>query len=293
MLTRIAVHQAVHRALAEDAPWGDITVDALVDPGSTVTAVLRARESGVLAGIDVFSTTFTALNPAVAVTPVKHDGQRFDAGETLATVSGPTTAVLTGERVALNFAQRMSGVASLTRRFADAVAGLPVRIADTRKTTPGLRAFEKYAVRCGGGFNHRFGLSDAVMIKDNHLAACGAVAGDALRDAVLRARAAVGHTTHIEVEVDRLDQIRPALAGRPDSILLDNFTVDDLRRGVAIIRHRAIVEASGNVTLPTVRRIAQTGVDVISVGALTHSYRSIDLGLDIDADDRRPVDRGA
>jgi nicotinate-nucleotide pyrophosphorylase (carboxylating) len=188
--------------------------------------------------------------------------------------------VLTAERVALNFVQRMSGIATLTSRFVAAVAHTDARIADTRKTTPGLRAFEKHAVLCGGGRSHRFGLSDAVMAKDNHLAVLQA-RGLSITEALIHARAQLGHTTHLEVEVDRLDQIEPVLAAGVDTIMLDNFDLDDLRAGVALVAGRAIVEASGTVTLETVGAIAETGVDVISSGALTHSAPALDLGLDI------------
>lgn len=211
---------------------------------------------------------------------LRADGERFSAGDVLARVAGPARSVLTAERVALNFAQRMSGIATLTDLFVTEVAGTGVRIVDTRKTTPGLRALERHAVVSGGGHNHRWGLSDAVMAKDNHLATLAAN-GISVTEGLLMMRQKLGHTTHIEVEVDRLDQIEAVLAAGVDTVMLDNFSIEDLRRGVALIDGRALVEASGNVSLATVRAIAQTGVDVISVGALTHSVASIDLGLDI------------
>lgn len=284
MLTQQIIRSKVREALQEDAPWGDVTVEALIPPDDSrkTTAVLRAREPGVLAGVAVFAEAFRQQDPRIAVTVEKQDGSHFESGDVLATVTGPIAGILTAERVALNFVQRMSGVASLTRKFVDETQGTHAQIVDTRKTTPGLRPFEKYAVLCGGGKNHRYSLSDAVMIKDNHLAATGASHGERLRDAVLKVRRTVGHTTHVEVEVDSLSQIAPVLEGKPDSILLDNFTLDQLRSGVEQIHGRAIVEASGNVNLKTVRSIAHTGVDIISVGALTHGYRSVDLGLDID-----------
>ena len=245
-----------------------------------------------MSGVDVFAAAFAAQNPTIEVTPHIADGERFESGQALATVRGPVRDLLTAERVALNFTQRMSGIATMTSAFVGAVAQaeqLPgyrapyayarTRIVDTRKTTPGLRPFEKYAVVCGGGHNHRYGLSDAVMMKDNHLAAL-AEQGIDLSGAIRHIREQVGHTTHIEVEVDRLDQIPQALAGGADTIMLDNFSLDDTRRGVDLIGGRAIVEASGTMTLERVPSVAATGVDVISVGALTHSVRSIDLGLD-------------
>lgn len=280
MLTRAAIDRVVAAALDEDAPWGDLTGQALLPADALAQAQLVAREPGVYAGADVFATAFALTDPGVRVTDAVADGSAFDAGAVLATVQGTARSVLAAERVALNFTQRMSGIATLTRRYVDAVAGTGARIADTRKTTPGLRAFERHAVLCGGGRNHRFSLSDAVMVKDNHLAvlaAGGASTAQALRDA----RGRLPHTAHIEVEVDRLDQIGAALEGGADSILLDNFSLDDLRQGVALIDGRAMVDASGGVTLETVRAIAETGVDVISVGALTHSARALDLGLDI------------
>ncbi|MFC0678212.1 carboxylating nicotinate-nucleotide diphosphorylase [Lysobacter korlensis] len=280
MLTRSQIDRVVELALAEDAPWGDITSDALIPEGATATAALVAREPGVLSGIDVFTAAMTATGGQVTVTQHLGDGERFPAGATLAEVTGNARAVLGAERVALNLVQRMSGIATQTWAFVDAVAGTGARIVDTRKTTPGLRALERHAVRCGGGHNHRFSLSDAVMAKDNHLAVLIAGGRD-LTEALRDARSRLSHITHLEVEVDRLDQIAPVLAAGVDTIMLDNFTVDQLRRGVELIAGRAIVEASGTVSLDTVRAIAETGVDVISIGALTHSVRALDLGLDL------------
>ncbi|WJY67917.1 carboxylating nicotinate-nucleotide diphosphorylase [Corynebacterium auris] len=276
MLTHHAITAAVTAALTEDAPWGDITVHAAIPDNARLRTALVAREPGVFAGGEVVRAAFALTDPAISVTRLAAEGARFGAGDRLALIEGPARGILTAERVALNFAQRMCAVATLTARYVDAVAGYDVRIADTRKTTPGLRAFEKHAVRAGGGHNHRHGLSDAVMVKDNHLAALGGDATQALR--LIRSR--VGHTTHIEVEVDRIDQIEPVLAAGVDSIMLDNFTPDELRQAVALIGARAATEASGNVSLDTVAAIAATGVDVISVGKLTHSAGSLDLGLD-------------
>ena len=296
MLTRAAITEVVERGLAEDAPWGDITSEHLIPAGTTARAELVAREAGVFSGGQVFAATFAAANPAVAVELISAEGDRFEAGDTLAVVTGPARAVLTGERVALNLTQRMCGIATLTARYVAAVeetvarveqaANLPsgtitrTRVADTRKTTPGLRALEKHAVLSGGGHNHRHSLSDAVMAKDNHLALLTADGTD-LTGALRQLRRRLPHTVHLEVEVDRLDQIEAVLAGGADTILLDNFSLDDLVSGVAIIDGRATVEASGGVSLETVGDIAATGVDVISVGALTHSARNLDLGLDI------------
>lgn len=281
MLTRQTIHDAVRAALVEDAPWGDLTSELLIPETAYATARLSAREPGTFSGGAVFAAAMTLTDPAIEVDLAVADGDPFEAGDTLATVSGPARSVLQGERVALNFVQRMSGIATLTASFVAEVAHTSARIVDTRKTTPGLRAFERHAVRNGGGHNHRYSLSDAVMAKDNHLAILTAQSGLSVTDALRRVRSELSHTTHLEVEVDRIDQIEPVLAAGVDTIMLDNFTLDELREGVAIVGGRAIVEASGNVSLATVRDIAETGVDVISSGALTHSVRSLDLGLDV------------
>lgn len=281
MLTRQLIQTAVQAALVEDAPWGDVTSRLLIPEEATATARLVAREPGTFAGGDVFAAAMTLTDPAIDVAVHVADGTRFEAGAALATVTGPARSVLQAERVGLNFTQRMSGIATLTAAFVAEVAGTSARIVDTRKTTPGLRAFERHAVRAGGGHNHRYSLSDAVMAKDNHLAVLTAQSGLSVTDALLRVREQLSHTTHLEVEVDRIDQIEPVLAAGVDTIMLDNFTLDQLREGVALVGGRAIVEASGNVSLATVREIAETGVDVISSGALTHSVRSLDLGLDV------------
>ncbi|HCJ49612.1 MAG TPA: carboxylating nicotinate-nucleotide diphosphorylase [Microbacterium sp.] len=281
MLTTAVIDRVVAGALAEDAPWGDITSEALIPAEATATAELVAREPGVFSGGDVFAAAFRLTDPATEVEVRVADGTTFAPGDVLAVATGPARAVLTAERIGLNFVQRLSGVATLTAAYVAAVEGTGARIVDTRKTTPGLRAFERHAVRSGGGHNHRFSLSDAVMAKDNHLAIltrAGLSVTEALREAKMR----LPHTTHIEVEVDRLDQLDAVLAAGVGTIMLDNFSLDDLRAGVAHIAGRATVEASGGVSLDTVRAIAETGVDVISVGALTHSARALDLGLDID-----------
>lgn len=280
MLTPKIVTDAVERALAEDAPWGDLTVALAISEDATLATRVVAREEGVFAGGPLIAETFRQVEPRVSVTELVPEGTAFRSGDVLARVAGPARGVLTGERVALNFSQRMSGIATLTARFAALVAHTGARIADTRKTTPGLRALEKHAVAAGGGRNHRFGLSDAIMIKDNHLAALGAVDAATTTAALRGLRDRAGHTTSIIVEVDRVDQIEAVLAARPTGILLDNFSLDELREGVALIGERAIVEASGGVNLDTVAGIAETGVDVISVGLLTHGARALDLGLD-------------
>ena len=279
MLTAATIDSALRIALDEDAPWGDITGEVFIPATASARADLRAREDGVLAGIEVFARAFTLVDPSVTVELAAADGDAFTAGQVLATVTGPARAVLQAERIALNFCQRMSGIATQARAYVDAAAGR-ARIVDTRKTTPGLRAFEKHAVVCGGGHNHRFGLSDAVMAKDNHLAVLTGE-GLSVAEAIRSARARLPHTTMIEVEVDRLDQVPAVLEGGADIIMLDNFTPTQLREGVELVNGRAVVEASGNVTLETIPEIAATGVDVISSGALTHSVRSIDLGLDL------------
>ena len=280
MLTRTTIDRVVGAALEEDAPWGDLTSEMLIPASATGRADLIAREPGVFSGGEVFAAAFRLTDPAIDVELVVQDGEAFEHGAVLAVVSGPARGLLTAERIGLNFVQRMSGIATLTARYVAEVAHTGARIADTRKTTPGLRAFERHAVVSGGGHNHRYSLSDAVMAKDNHLAVL-AQKGVSVTAALQGAIARLPHTTHVEVEVDRLDQIEPVLAAGIGTIMLDNFSLDDLRRGVEQVAGRAAVEASGGVSLETVRAIAETGVDVISVGALTHSARALDLGLDI------------
>jgi nicotinate-nucleotide pyrophosphorylase (carboxylating) len=281
-LPDILIEPVVRMALTEDlGRAGDITAQACVPQGTRMRAAISARAAGVAAGLDVARVTLALLDPAARVEMRLSDGAAFTAGTTLVTFDGDARAVLAAERTALNLIGRLCGVATLTRAYVDAVAGTGTRIADTRKTTPGLRALEKHAVAMGGGLNHRFGLDDAVLIKDNHVALCGGPA-----EAVRRARASVGHLTKVEVEVDRLDQLREVLALTaqgvgPDVVMLDNFSLDDLRTAVIETAGRVTLEASGGVTLKSVRGIAETGVDVISVGALTHSAPSLDVGLDV------------
>jgi nicotinate-nucleotide pyrophosphorylase (carboxylating) len=285
-LPRHLVETAVAAALAEDLGHaGDITTNATIPATARAEAVIAARKPGVVSGLALAEAAFRALDPAVRLEVVIDDGGRIAAGAVIARIEGPARAILSAERVGLNFMGRMSGIATLTRAYADRIAGTRAVIADTRKTTPGLRAFEKYAVRCGGGRNHRSGLFDAVLIKDNHIVAAGGVEA-----AICAARAAVGHLVKIEVEVDTLVQLEQVLRHPVDAVLLDNMSLDDLRRAVAMTGGRVLTEASGGVTLETVRGIAETGVDLISVGALTHSAPVLDLGLDFAA--ARPPARG-
>lgn len=280
MLTQATIDRVVQMALDEDAPWGDITSAYLIPETAVAEAELVAREAGVFSGGAVFEASFRLTDPRVEVELLVADGDPFDADSVLAVVKGPARSVLTAERIGLNFIQRMSGIATLTSRYVAEVAHTGVRIADTRKTTPGLRAFERHAVVSGGGHNHRFSLSDAVMAKDNHLAVL-TQGGVSVTAALQAAIARLPHTTHVEVEIDRLDQLDAVLAAGVGTIMLDNFSLEDMRTGVERVGGRATVEASGGVTLETVRAIAETGVDVIAVGALTHTVRSIDLGLDV------------
>lgn len=275
-LPRVLIARAVEQALAEDlGVRGDLTTDATVPRGTMSTATFGARRAGVISGLAVAEAAFHALDPSVVFEPLVRDGARVAAGSVAARVAGSAHALLTGERVALNFLSHMSGIATLTRRYVDLVAGTRARIVDTRKTTPGLRAFEKYAVRCGGGQNHRSGLYDAILIKDNHIVAAGGIA-----PALAAARAHAGHMVKIEIEVTSLDELAEALQHPVDAVLLDNMEPPMLREAVALVDGRAITEASGGVSLDTVRAIAESGVDLISIGALTHSAPILDLGLD-------------
>lgn len=283
MLDKETIDTVVKAALLEDAPTGDITSLLVIPEDATATAVLSAREAGTFSGSEVFQAAFDLTDPRIQVELIKHDGDRFEPGDVLARVSGPARGILTAERIGLNFTQRMSGIATLTAAYVDAVKGTGATILDTRKTTPNLRAFERHAVVCGGGTNHRLNLSTAFMAKDNHLAVLLA-GGKDLTTELQRVKKELPEGVKFEVEVDRLDQIEPVIAGGVDIIMLDNFSLEDLKTGVAQVAGRAVVEASGGVNLDTVRAIAETGVDVISVGALTHSARALDLGLDVTID---------
>jgi nicotinate-nucleotide pyrophosphorylase (carboxylating) len=274
-LADILIEPIVRAALAEDlGRAGDITSAACIAPDARFAARFANRRTGVIAGLACARLAVLALDPGARFEPIARDGDLVESGP-IARVEANARALLSAERVALNLLGRLCGVATLTRAYVDAVAGTGAAITDTRKTTPGLRALEKYAVRCGGGVNHRFGLDDAILIKDNHVAAAGGVAA-----AIRRAKAAAGHLVKVECEVDSLAQLDQALAETPDVIMLDNFSLADLTAAVARAAGRVKLEASGGVTLETVRAIAETGVDVISVGALTHSAPVLDIGLD-------------
>lgn len=275
-LPRYLVEQAVATALEEDLGGvGDITTNTIIPPDAQGDASIIVRKPGVIAGLDLAAASFKSLDPHVRFTRIVEDGSKVEAGATIARIAGKTRALLTGERTALNFFGRLSGIATLTAGYVAAVEGTHAKIVETRKTTPGLRALEKYAVRCGGGTNHRFGLYDAVLVKDNHIAAAGGLA-----EALNAVRTAVGHLVKIEVEVDTLDQLEKVLRFPIDAVLLDNMDAGTLKRAIALVKGRVITEASGGVTLESVREIAKTGVDLISVGALTHSARSLDSSLE-------------
>jgi nicotinate-nucleotide pyrophosphorylase (carboxylating) len=274
------IRRVVTAALNEDIGSGDLTTETAVPADLGARAAFVARESGVLAGLPVISEVFAQLDSRVQLRSLLNDGDAFAAGTTLAVINGPARGILSGERVALNLLQRLCGVAALTARYVAAVEGTAVRILDTRKTTPGLRVLEKYAVRVGGGTNHRFGLYDGVMLKDNHLAVLAAQGLD-IAAAVARVRARVGPMVTIEVEVESAQAAAEAAAAGADLILLDNMAPEQLRAAVAAVAGRARTEASGGINLQTVRAAAESGVDFISVGALTHSARALDIGLDI------------
>ena len=272
----------LENALREDLRSGDITTNAIFDADAQGEATLNTREDGVLCGAEIARQVFALLDENVACDFAKRDGETLRAGDEILRLRGKTRALLSGERVALNFAQRLSGIATLTRQFVEIAASTrgdfaPLRIADTRKTTPGLRLLERYAVRCGGGCNHRYALDDLILIKDNHIALC-----DGVRNAVQRARDNSGHAVKIEVECDTMAQVEEAIVARADILLLDNMSDDDLRRAVEIVGGRAVTEASGGVNLKSIAGIAASGVDVVSIGALTHAARALDLGLDVE-----------
>ena len=275
-LPDIVLEPIVKLALAEDlGAAGDVTTDALIDPDTQGHWALRAREAGVVAGLDAAILTGAMIDHDMEFTVLSPDGSRVKTGETIMEISGAARSVLMAERTMLNFIGRLSGIATLTRVYVDAIAGMGVIIASTRKTTPGLRALEKRAVRLGGGGAHRYGLDDAMLIKDNHIAAAGSVSL-----AMQRAREAAAHLTCIEIEVDNLEQLKQALPHLPSAILLDNFSQADMRTAVKLAKGQMLLEASGGITIENVFAVAETGVDVISIGALTHSARSLDVGLD-------------
>ena len=275
------IRRAVQMALAEDIGSGDVTTLATVPENAHLTVAMRAREVLVVAGLPLAEAVFRELSPDVQIESLARDGQHAKAGETLLRISGSARGILSAERVALNFVQRLSGIATLTAQFVDAIKGTHAQILDTRKTTPGLRRLEKYAVSCGGGANHRFGLFDMVLIKDNHLAALREAQPNAVTAAVRAAREKYPQLK-IEVEADTLEQVDQAVAAGADWVLLDNMTIVQLRLSVQKCKGRAKTEASGGVNLSTVRTIADTGVDFVSVGAVTHSARAVDIGLDFE-----------
>jgi len=280
-LTRAEIRRAVLAALAEDLGGGDVTTLATVPARAKSAALMRAREPLVVAGLQFAELAFRELSPKIEINTLLPEGHRAQAGDPLLKISGASRAILSAERVALNFVQRLSGVATATAQFVAAVNGTKARILDTRKTTPGWRRFEKYAVACGGGKNHRLGLFDLVLIKDNHLVALQHEKPNAIAAAIARAREKFPKLK-VEVEADTLEQVAQAAAAGADIILLDNMPTAELRQAVKIVRGRAKLEASGGVNLKTVRAIAQTGVDFVSVGAITHSARAVDIGLDFE-----------
>ncbi|MEO2208111.1 carboxylating nicotinate-nucleotide diphosphorylase [Paenibacillus pabuli] len=271
--------ESIKNWLREDVGAGDVTTSVTIPAGHQSKAVIHAKDHGIIAGISVAELVFQVVDPSLVFRPSVQDGDEVTRGKTLAEVEGSTHSLLTGERLALNLLQRMSGIATRTRSYVDALEGLSTRLVDTRKTTPGHRMLEKYAVRIGGGANHRFGLYDAVMIKDNHIKGAGGIT-----EAVQRARAVIPHTMTIEVETENLAQVNEALQAGADIIMLDNMHPDQMREAVTVIRKKSPhvkVEASGNVSLNTIRGIAESGVDVISVGRLTYSFESLDISLDL------------
>ena len=281
MLTQAEIEETVDRALAEDLSWGDVTTDVLIPHDQQGKAYLLVKASGIVAGVEVAKEVFHRVDPEIEVEVLIQDGSKVQAGDIIARISGRITSILKGERTALNFLQRLSGIASETYRYVEAVEGLPVRIMDTRKTTPGLRSLEKYAVKVGGGENHRMNLGDGILIKDNHLATLRS-RGLSIKEIITKARPNTPRRLRIEVEVKTVQEAKEAAEAEADIIMLDNMTLEDMRKAVEIIRGRAIIEASGGVTMDKVRVIAETGVDFISVGALTHSVKALDISLELE-----------
>ncbi|AJY45318.1 carboxylating nicotinate-nucleotide diphosphorylase [Martelella endophytica] len=276
ILPRLIIEPAVRRALEEDLGLaGDITANAVIPAGHRSTVVMAVRKPGVIAGLDAAELAFTLVDPTIVMTRHVEDGAAVKAGDVVATVTGPSRGLLTGERTALNFLSHLSGIATVTAGVVDAVSGTGAAIVCTRKTTPGIRALEKYAVKAGGGGNHRFSLADAVLIKDNHIAIAGGI-----KPALQAARKNAGHMVKIEIEVDTLDQLRAVMEEGADAVLLDNMSPETLREAVAIVAGRAVTEASGGITPETAGVVAAAGVDLISIGWLTHSAPVLDIGLD-------------
>lgn len=276
MLNQLMVEEIIRNALKEDMNYGDVTSDTLIPLEDTAAARMTAKEDGVVAGLTVAEMTFKTVDSTLSFVSLKKDGDTVKSGDHIAEIKGSTRGILKAERLALNLIQRMSGIATLSKAYADEVEGYPTRVVDTRKTTPGLRILEKYAVKVGGCHNHRFNLSDAVMIKDNHIKAVGSIT-----KAIEMVRQSIPHTMKIEVEVESLAQLQEALEVKADIIMLDNMDTDTMRDAVKITGGRAILEASGNITKERLREIAAIGIDVISVGALTHSVKSLDISLNI------------
>lgn len=276
MWNKRELERKIEEWLQEDIGFGDVTTLSTIPESEQGTGILYAKEAGVIAGLPIARQVFATVDPDLVFTAKVEEGQRVEVGQELAEVSGSVRSILSGERLALNLMQRLSGIATKTSEYVAAVAGTKARVVDTRKTTPGLRFLEKYAVRVGGGHNHRFALYDAVMIKDNHIKGAGGIA-----QAVAAARAAIPHTMTVEVEAESLEQVREALEAGADIIMLDNMSLETMREAVALIDGQAVVEASGGVSLETIGNIAKTGVDVISVGALTHSVKAFDISLDL------------
>ena len=283
MLISREIRDLIDVALAEDIGSGDPTTDALIDPGLMGSASLVSREDGVIAGIDVATTVFTQFDPALSTVALVEDGSSVTAGDQLACVKGNVASILKAERTAVNFLQHLSGVATQTRRYVDAVEGYRAQIVDTRKTTPGLRKLEKYAVTMGGGRNHRHNLADGILIKDNHIEAL-ALSGVGIGEIVKRALSGASHMIKVEIEVETIKDLEEALDAGADLVLLDNMEPEQMETAVRLASGRAVVEASGGITLETVREIAKTGVDIISVGALTHSAPSLNISLDMTID---------
>ena len=272
----ILIDKIVEQALLEDIGTGDITSESIVPYDLKAKGIIKTSEEGVVAGLDIIYLVFKKLDPEICFQSKIKDGKNILPGEVLAKISGSARTILKGERVALNFLQRMSGIATITSKFCQQVKDFPVRIIDTRKTTPGLRILEKYAVRMGGGYNHRFGLYDAVLIKDNHIVVAGGI-----KSAVNSVQKQISHTVKIEVEVENLSQLQEALKVQVDIIMLDNMDLETMKEAVKIVKGKTLIEASGEITLEKARKIAQIGVDLISVGALTHSVKALDISMKI------------
>ncbi len=277
LLQKFVVEEHVKNALKEDIGFGDITTDFLIDSDKDITAYLKTREDGILCGIEVFKTVFRILSENIEIKVMFSDGDSIKKGDTIAILKGSARAILNGERTALNYIQRMSGIATETKRYQDAIGNCKARITDTRKTTPGFRMFEKYSVYIGGARLHRFNLSDCVMLKDNHIQ----YAGGSIVDAVNKIRTNLSHTHKIEVECDTFEQVKEALLAKADIIMLDNMSCDLMRQCVSVIGDKALIEASGNVTIETISDIAKTGVDVISSSAIVAKAKTLDIALDM------------